>query len=255
MTSNRLPAAALLAAALSTGCGGEAPPQRTPPPDAKRVDQSKAGTITGRVLVEGPVPENPIARIEDSFCARENKNGLSLENVVVENGGVNNVFVHIKDGLGHYYFDTPSQPVKLDQQACRYTPHVLGVQTGQPVEIGNSDATSHNVSAVTQVNRAFNFSQPMQGLKNTATFRAPEVMVRLKCDVHEWMSAYVGVVPHPYYAVTTGGGKFELKNVPPGTYTVEAWHEKLGTQTQNVTLGDNGLKELSFTFKAQATAP
>jgi plastocyanin len=255
MTTSRVLAAALLAAALAIGCGGGAPAQQTPPPDAKRVDQSKAGTLTGRVLVEGPVPENPIARLEDSFCARQHTNGLSLENVVVENGGINNVFVYIKDGLGNYYFETPSQPVKMDQQSCRYTPHVVGVQAGQPIEISNSDPTAHNVSAVAQVNRGFNFSQPMQGLKNTATFKAPEVMVRLKCDVHTWMSAYVGVLPHPYFAVTTGGGTFELKHVPPGAYTVAAWHEKYGTQTQHVTLGDNGVKELSFTFKAQPTAP
>lgn len=255
MTSSGLLAAALVAAALAAACGGDAPPQRTPPPDAKRVDQSKAGTIRGRVLVQGPVPDNPIVKIDDAFCSRENKDGLSLENVVSENGGLNNVFVYIKGGLGNYYFDTPSEPVKMDQQSCRYTPHVVGVRTGQPVEISNSDATGHNVSAVATVNRGFNFSQPMQGLRNTTTFNAPEVMVRLKCDVHGWMSAYVGVVPHPYFAVTAAGGRFELKGVPPGTYTIEAWHEKLGTQTQDVTLGDNASKQLSFHFKAQTTLP
>jgi hypothetical protein len=95
----------------------------------------------------------------------------------------------------------------------------------------------------------------MQGIKNRNTFNEPEIMVRVKCDIHGWMSAYVGVVPHPYFAVTAAGGRFELKNVPPGTYTVEAWHERLGTQTQDVTLGDKGSKELSFTFKAQTSTP
>ena len=160
------------------------------------------------------------------------------------------MFVYVKDGLGNYYFETPATAVTLDQKGCRYTPHVLGAQTGQPIEIVNSDATLHNVNAVATVNRGFNFGQPMKGLKNTTSFTAPEVMVRLKCDVHGWMSAYVGVLPHPYFAVTTGGGTFNIPNVPAGTYVVEAWHEKLGTQTQNVTLGENDSKELSFTFKA-----
>ena len=251
MTLRRLPAAVLLTAALAAGCGGDAPQQRTPPPDAKRVDQSKAGTIAGRVLFEGSVPEPAAVKIADSFCSGANRGEVPVESVVVENGGLNNVFVYIKDGLGQYYFDTPADPVRLDQHSCRYTPHVLGVQAGQPVEISNSDATVHNVSAATKANRAFNFSQPMQGLKNTVRFDSPEVMVPLRCDVHGWMSAYLGVVPHPYFAVTQGGGRFELKNVPAGTYSVEAWHEKFGTQTQNVTIGENGSQALTFTFKAQ----
>jgi hypothetical protein len=255
MTFNRLPAAALLGAALAAGCGGDAPPQRTPPPDAKRVDASKAGRITGRVIVEGSLAENPIIKIDDAVCARENKDGLPIETLVVENGGLNNVFVHIRDDLGHYYFETPTEPAKLDQRGCRYIPHVMGVRTGQPLEISNSDPTLHNVSAVAKVNRGFNFGQPMQGIKNTTTFNQPEVMVRLRCDVHGWMTAYVGVVPHPYFSITEGGGVFDLKNVPPGTYTVEAWHEKLGTQAQTVTLGDNASKELNFTFKAQTITP
>ena len=174
---------------------------------------------------------------------------------VVENGGLNNVFVYVKDGLGKYYFDVPAQAVTVDQQGCRYRPHVFGVRAGQPIEIINSDPTLHNVNAVASVNRGFNFGQPMQGMKNTATFTAPEVMVRIKCDVHGWMSAYAGVLDHPYFAVTSSGGKFELKNVPAGTYTVEAWHEKLGAQTQNVTLAEKDSKELSFTFKGSPATP
>jgi hypothetical protein len=255
MRFSRWPVAALVAAALAAGCGGDPPQQRTPPPDAKRVNSTVAGTISGRVTVEGPVPRDPVARIDDAFCAREHKDGLSLENFVVTDGGLDNVFIHIKSGLGDYYFDTPTTPAKLDQQSCRYTPHVLGVQTGQPLEISNSDPTAHNVNAIAQANRGFNFGQPMQGIKNRNTFNEPEIMVRVKCDIHGWMSAYVGVVPHPYFAVTAAGGRFELKNVPPGMYTVEAWHERLGTQTQDVTLGDKGSKELSFTFKAQTSTP
>jgi len=255
MGQKRLRVAGMLALALTAGCGGDrTQTQRSAPPDARRVDASTAGRISGRVIVEGPVPETPPIRTDsDPVCARENKDGLSLETIVVENGGLNNVFVYVKDGLGNYFFDAPADPVKLDQQGCRYRPHVFGVQTGQPVEIRNSDPTLHNVHAVARVNRGFNFGQAMQGFTNTTSFTAPEVMVRFKCDVHGWMSAYAGVLTHPYFAVTAHGGTFELKDVPPGTYIVEAWHEKLGTQTQNVTLAEKGSKELSFTFRSAAT--
>jgi hypothetical protein len=252
MKFNRLPAVAMLAAGMAAACGRDTPAQRVPPPDAKRVDQSKTGTIAGRVVVEGPVEGSATVKIEDPFCSREK---VPVETVVVDDGGLANVFVYIKDGLDHYYFEVPTEPVKLDQHSCRYIPHVLGVRAEQPLEISNSDATVHTVAAVAKVNRSFNFSQPMQGLKNTTTFNEPEVMVRLRCDVHGWMNAFVGVVPHPYFAVTQNGGRFELKNVPPGAYTVEAWHEKFGTQTQNVTLGENGSQQLSFTFTTQTTAP
>jgi hypothetical protein len=246
--------AAVLVAVLTGACGGgqPAPPANTPPPNAKRVDESKAGRILGRVVFEGPVPENPPIRIEaDPVCIRENTNTKTFETVLVNNGGLDNVFVYVKDGLAGYYFDTPTEPVKLDQSGCRYTPHVFGVRSGQPLEISNSDATMHNVHALASVNREFNFGQPIKGQKDTRRFTAREVMVQFKCNVHPWMHAYAGVLDHPYFAVAAGGGKFELKNVPAGTYTVEAWHEKLGAQTQSVTLGDNESKEISFTFRAE----
>ena len=257
MAPRSLRAACALALALAAACGGQGePPPRTPPPDARRVDASKAGRIEGRILIDGPVPQNPpVDTASDPACARENRNGLVAEHFVVENGGLNNVFVYVKDGLGNYYFDAPATPVVLDQQACRYRPHVFGAQTGQPVEIVNSDPTLHNVNAVTSVNRAFNFGQPIKGMKHTTTFAAPEVMVRIKCDVHGWMSAYGGIVDHPYFAVSAGSGAFALKDVPAGTYTVEAWHEKLGVQTQQVTLAEKESKALTFTFKAPTTAP
>jgi plastocyanin len=155
----------------------------------------------------------------------------------------------VKDGLGDYAFDAPAEPVKLDQQGCRYVPHVVGVRVGQPVEISNSDETTHNIHSLPETNREFNLAQYQKGQKNVETFTVSEVMIPLKCDLHSWMRAYIGVVEHPYFAVTTGGGKFELKNLPPGTYTVEAWHEKAGTQTQRVTVGEKETKEIGFTYK------
>jgi plastocyanin len=237
---------------LISGCGSEQAPGATaPPPNAKRVDASKAGNIAGRVTFEGTPPANePIPMAADPVCARENSGGATFDTVVVDNGGLENVFVYVKDGLGDYYFDVPTDAVTLDQKGCRYTPYVLGLRVGQPLEIVNSDATMHNVHAVPTVNREFNFSQHVTGMKERKTFTAREVMVRFKCDVHTWMSAYAGVLDHPYFAVTANGGQFQLKGLPAGTYTVEAWHEKLGTSSQRVMLGEKEDRNITFTFKA-----
>ena len=139
-----------------------------------------------------------------------------------------NVFVYVKDGLGNYVYDPPAGNATIDQKGCRYTPHVFGVRVGQKIEIINSDPTLHNIHATPKANSEFNTGQPMQGMKTEHTFTAKEVMVPFKCDVHGWMNAYVGVLDHPFFAVTGEDGKFTLKGLPPGTYTVEAWHEKLG---------------------------
>ena len=222
-----------------------------PPPDAKRVDRRDGGqcewTRDVRRHAAGERGGQPRQR---SGLRHAQPDGLKLDTVMVNNGGLENVFVYVKDGLGNYYFETPTTPVTLDQKGCHYSPHVFGLRTGQPLEIVNSDQTLHNVNAMAQVNQAFNMGQAMQGMKSQKTFTTPEVMVRIKCDVHGWMNAYAGVLSHPYFAVTANGGAFELKDLPPGTYTIEAWHEKLGTQTQSVTLGAKETKTVSFAFKA-----
>jgi plastocyanin len=244
-------AAVLIMAAAVAGCAGGKAPASGRPADARPVDVTKAGTVSGRALLDGPAPANAqIKMAADPFCLRANQGGAALESYVVENGGLGNVFVYIKDGLGNYWVDVPSEPVQLDQSGCRYTPHVLGVRAGQPLDIRNSDETMHNVHALANVNGDFNFGQPIKGKTDRKTFASAEVMVTLKCDVHSWMNAYVGVVNHPYFAVTANEGRFALKDVPAGTYTIEAWHEKLGTQTQTVTLGEKESKDISFTFKS-----
>ena len=128
-------------------------------------------------------------------------------------------------------------------------PHVVGVRVGQPLEIENSDPTLHNIHAMSKVNQEFNNGQPIQGMKMTHAFTQKEVMIPFKCDVHGWMNAYVGVLDHPFYAVTGADGSFSLKGLPPGTYTIEAWHEKLGTQTQTVTVAATETKDVAMTFK------
>jgi plastocyanin len=244
--------AAIALALASAGCsGGSAPAPAGTAPNAPRVDEAKAGNVTGKVTYEGPaVPASPVKLESDPACVKDHPEGLTIETVLVKDGGLENVFVYVKDGLGNYRFDPPTTPVTLDQKGCNYTPHVFGAQTGQPVEIVNSDPTMHNVHALAKVNQEFNFAQAFQGIKNTKTFTAPEVMVHFRCNVHGWMNAYGGIVAHPYYAVTANGGAFTLKNLPAGTYTIEAWHEKLGTETQTVTLGEKETKPVNFAFKA-----
>jgi plastocyanin len=243
---------AVLALAAACSEGQQAPPSG-PPPGAMKVDDSKTGTLAGRVLFEGSAPESkPIKMASDPVCLRAHPDGRAFETFVVDKGGLENVFVYVKDGLGNYYFDVPAEAVKLDQKGCLYYPHVFGARVGQPIEIQNSDQTLHNVHALPTVNREFNFAQSLAGIKNIKTFTTPEVMIPFKCDVHGWMNAYAGVLTHPYFAVTANGGRFELKNVPAGTYTIEAWHEKAGAQTQNVTLGEKDSKDITFTFKAPA---
>ena len=242
-----------------TACGSdtsksEKPSSPAAAPDAKKVDSATASTVTGKVVLEGTPPAAAtIKTASDPACAEANKGDLKTETFVVDNGALENVFVYIKDGLGNkYIFDTPTTPVVLDQKGCHYVPHVIGVRVGQPLQIVNGDNTMHNVHGMPQTNREFNFGQPVAGLKQDVAFTAPEVLIPFKCDVHSWMNAYIGVVDNPYFAVTANGGKFELKTIPPGTYTIEAVHEKLGRQSQQVTLGEKESKEITFTFKAPA---
>ncbi|HEX5473417.1 MAG TPA: carboxypeptidase regulatory-like domain-containing protein [Vicinamibacterales bacterium] len=246
--------------AFACGGGGQSESQKAASPaaapNAKKVDQATAGRISGKVLVDGTLPPNPVIKMaSDPVCLHANPNGLTDQSYVTSNGGLENVFVYIKDGLGQeYVFETPTSPVTLDQKGCTYHPHVLGVRVGQPVQIVNSDDTLHNVHAMPETNQEFNYGQPINGMKSTVTFTQPEVMIPIKCDVHNWMHAYIGVVSHPYFAVTGDGGTFDLRDVPPGTYTIEAWHEKLGTLTQTVTLGPKDQKQVTFTFKASAAS-
>src|SRR5262247_2643584 len=253
---------AALAASL-VACGGGEPSKSAEPsapastPSGQKVDTSKAGSVTGTISVDGALPKNDAIKMNaDPVCVKENKDPQFQETYTASADGKNlgNVFVYIKDGLGNYVYDTPTDKATIDQKQCRYHPHVFGMRVGQPLEIVNSDPTLHNIHAMPKSNQEFNNGQPIQGMKMTHTFTTKEVMVPFKCDVHGWMNAYVGVLDHPYFATTKDDGSFELKDLPAGTYTIEAWHEKLGTQTATVTLGQKETKDVAFTFKAPAAA-
>lgn len=247
----------LTIAVITAACGGSETPSSTATPPAAsastaKVDPATAGSVSGKIIFAGTPPKNePIKMNADPTCVRENKGPQTQESYVVGDGGaLANVFVYVKDGLGSLTFDAPTEGIKLDQKGCRYHPHVFGARVGQTLTIVNSDPTLHNIHAVPKVNKELNTAQPLQNMTSPYTFTAKELMVPFKCDVHGWMNAYAGVVDHPYFAVSGTTGTFDLKNLPPGTYTIEAWHEKLGTQTQTVTIGAKEAKDVTFNFKS-----
>jgi len=211
-------------------------------------------TISGKVKFTGVRPTNPkIDMSEEAACKAKYPTAPTEETVIVNaNGTLSNVFVYVKAGLpAGATYPVPATPVTLDQNGCRYHPHVLGIQVGQSLNIKNSDPLLHNIKAKAVKNRPFNVSQPnVSATPTVRTFNAPEVMVPLECNVHGWMNAWLGVLPHPFFAVTGADGSFSIKGLPPGTYTIEAWHEKYGTQTATVTVAGAAPKTQDFTFAA-----
>jgi plastocyanin len=236
--------------AFALACGGNTTPLPAPPTGAS-VDPATAGSITATVKFEGEVPAAEMITITgDPKCVSESGGPQRPEERVVvgENQALQNVFVYVKDGLGAFGFPVPTEAVLLDQDKCRYTPRVVGVRVGQALQVRNSDPLLHNVRSNGVINQAFNKSTPLEGVSFTHTFATKEVMVPFKCDVHGWMSAWVGVLDHPYFGTTTADGKVVLGNLPPGTYTIEAWHESLGTRTQQITIGAKESKDVSFAY-------
>jgi len=247
MRSSFLPL--ILVAAAVSGCGASDAPVPVEQAGTKRVDASTAGSLAGRVTFEGQAPAPAVHKVDaDPACATGGRTLPDESLVVGPGGGLKNAFVYVKTGLEGYTFDAPAGPVVLDQKGCRYEPRVVGARVGQPIEILNSDATYHNVHAMPAKNGEFNLGMPLQGMKITETFTAPEIGVPLKCDVHGWMAAYAGIVAHPYFAVTDASGRFTLPNLPPGTYLLEIWHEKLGTRTAQVTIAPKQSAETSIPF-------
>ena len=239
----------VLATAVACGGGGEgggdAPAAA---PTAPAFDPATAGNVSGMVMFDGELPAaEELMMNSDPVCAMTATNTMS-STFVGTDGHLGNVFVYVKEGLEGQSFPAATGSVELNQQGCRYTPHVMGIQVGQTLTITNSDMTLHNIHATPAANDEFNMGQPIQGMTFDRTFEQAEVMVPFKCDVHGWMNSYIGVLDHPYFAVTGETGMFDISTLPPGDYVLEAWHESLGTQTQNVTVATGQTAEVSFTF-------
>jgi len=217
-----------------------------------KVDPATAAKVKGKVLFAGPKPAQRVIDMssEETECRRSHKGPVYSEEVVLNGDGtLANVFVYVSAGLEGKQFEPPKTPVRLNQTGCMFRPHVVGVMTGQPIVVANSDPVTHNVHPMPEKNREWNQGQPPGAPEIERTFRFEEVMIPVKCNVHSWMKSYIGVVAHPFFAVTGETGTFELAGLPPGTYTVTAWHEKYGTQTAQVTLAASGAGTAEFTFK------
>ncbi len=216
----------------------------------KFVEPSTASTVKGKVIFEGQPPAAKEISVKGNpECSGLHPGGtITSEELVVNTGALQNVFVYVKEGLEGYSFPQPEQAVTIENSKCMYVPHVSGARVGQNIIFLNQDSTLHNIHSYPKASKAFNLGLPMVGMKQTRKFDAPEIMVPLKCDVHPWMLGYVGVVSHPYFGVSDAKGEFELKNLPPGEYTIQAWHEKLGVQTQKIIVGAQEIKEIEIRF-------
>ncbi len=211
-----------------------------------------AGSITGTVNYDGPVPasmKRPIRMDADPACAKMHDEPSMPEALVLGEGQtLGNVFVHIKSGVAAGGHATPSEPVVLDQRGCKYVPHVVGVMVDQPFKILNSDGLLHNVHSLPKVNTGFNRAMPANVKEADYKFTKEEFMFKIKCDVHPWMGAYIAVMTHPYFAVTDADGTFTIDGLAPGTYEVEVWHEKLKTKSATVTISGDEAQTADFTF-------
>ena len=214
------------------------------------VDAATAGSISGTVTFAGDVPA-PVAidMTDEPTCQEQNGGNAVRETVVVGSGGeLANVFVYVKEGLDPSLAFPTGDPVVLDQVGCTYRPHVIGISAGQQITVRNSDDVLHNINATPTENRGFNRSQPQAGMEFQTSFPTPEIMIPVRCDVHGWMDAYVGVTSNPYHAVSDADGSFAMDRLPPGDYVLEAWHEQYGTATQNVTVEEGGVASVTFEF-------
>jgi plastocyanin len=211
------------------------------------------GVVIGTVLFSGRPPGRKLIEMSaDSVCAKRNPRAF-LDDMVVTRRHLANVLVYIKGGpaLDELRFDTPSTPVVLDQQGCRFVPHVSGIQVNQTLEVRNSDPTTHNVHATPKLNPDWNQSQPAGGAPLIMKFGHSELIVPIKCNQHPWMKAYVGVLSHPFFAVSDRKGAFRIEGLPPGNYTIAAWHEMFGEKTLDVTIAPRSQQNLNFSFSSK----
>ena len=239
-----------------TGCGSKANNASSGSANssgpAATIDPTTSGSITGSVRLDGAPPAlRAIDMNAAPACVKANPSPIIPPQVVTgDNGALADVAIYIKSGLGKRHFDSPSTPVVLEQKACMYEPHVIALMVNQKLEVRNDDATAHNVHLLAKANPPWNKSQPTDAPAIEESFSQPELGIPVACNVHPWMRAFAFVFDNPYYAITSRAGNFELDDLPPGTYVIEAWQERYGTQDQTVTVGPKELKRISFTFKS-----
>ena len=211
-----------------------------------------ASTVTGTIIFDGKAPTlRPLSMDADPVCAKlHGGKPVPAEMLSLGSGNtMGNILVWVSKGLpAGKTWPAPKNPVVLDQKGCTYHPHVQGIMVGQPYRILNSDGVLHNIHSLPKVNRQFNKPMPPTLKETTTTFDKAEAMFNIKCDVHPWMTAYVGAFTHPFFSVTGTEGKFTISGLDPGTYEITAWHEKMGTQTASVTVGANETKTQNFKF-------
>jgi len=255
----KLCSAALLLLAV-TGCkktqstADTSAATQPPAPTYFKVDTATAGTVTGTIKYEGPKAKPKVIDMSsDPACAKAHKGGKVLDEslLVDKNGDLANAFVYISKGLEGKAFAPPTDSVKIDQNGCWFRPRVLGLQTGQTLDIVNSDPVTHNIHPMPHDNREWNHSQGPGDPPMHRKFINAEVMIPVKCNIHDWMHAFIGVLDHPYFAVTGDDGTFKLPNLPPGTYTVTAWHENMDPVETTVTIAASGKAEADLTFHAK----
>jgi hypothetical protein len=250
--------ALILAAALfAARCGGTKPPEKAATEAAKpveyfRVDPATAATLRGKISFKGVKPPRVKISMEAEAGCQQAHAGHPVydEPVVVgKAAGLANAFVYIQSGLEGKTFEPVKEAVNFDQHGCMFVPHVIGIRAAQPLDVKNSDPVSHNIHPMPKNNREWNEQQSPQAPVAEHKFARREVMIPVKCNVHSWMRAYIGVVEHPYFAVTGSDGSFEWPNLPPGDYTVAVWHEKLGDQTKQVHVAASEHAEVNFTYQ------
>jgi len=218
-----------------------------------QVDPASAGSITGKIRFTGKRPERKLIDMSsDPACVDAHQGKAYDESLVVSaNGSLGNAFVYIKSGLEGKHFAIPVQPVVIDQQGCWFRPRILGIQTGQTFQVINSDPVTHNIHPMGHTNREWNHSQGPGDPPMNRKFLQPEIMIPVKCNIHSWMHAYIGVVDNPYFAVSADDGSFTINNLAAGTYTLAVWQEKLGTQEQRITVAPHAATSASFVFKTK----
>jgi len=254
-------AGTLTLAITMVSCGGSQQTSETAPTApstgaGKAVDAATAGSVSGMIKLDGTPPRmRSINMAAEPNCAKVHTSPAMVEDVVTGDGGtLQNVVVYLKGDFSQYSFPPASTPVEIDQRGCQYIPHVVAVRVGQPIHIKNSDMTTHNIHPVPMNNREWNESQPPGASPIMQSFAREEVAIPVKCNVHPWMKNYVAVFGSPYFKVTGRDGSFTIENVPPGTYTLTAWHEMYGMMEQSVTVAASESKSMDFTFKAAAGA-